>query len=125
MAVKDLVNSKKCLFICNGGSCMKNNAEDVTQAIRKSIKDFNLDDDYHTVRTKCMGRCDDAPIAMVAPDNIWLKNINPNQCDLLLTDMELNELNNSDKFLYKMGESKINSNSIPTKYRTKIKKQNA
>tara|TARA_B100001175_G_C19237336_1_gene508311 strand:- start:4 stop:318 length:315 start_codon:yes stop_codon:yes gene_type:complete len=104
---------------------MKNNAEEVTQAIRKSIKDFNLDDDYHTVRTKCMGRCDDAPIAMVAPDNIWLKNINPNQCDLLLTDMELNDLRKSDNFLYKMGDQKINSNSIPTKYRTKIKKQNA
>ncbi len=104
---------------------MKNGAEEVTQAIRKSISDFNLDDDYHTVRTKCMGRCDDAPIAMVSPDNIWLKNINPYQCDLLLSEIELNEVDKSDNFLYKMGDSTINSNSIPTKYRTKIKKQNA
>ena len=122
MAVKDLINSKKCLFICNGGSCNKKSTDDVTNAIRKSIKEFNLDDDYHTVRTKCMGRCDDAPAAMLAPDNIWLKNINPNQCDLLLSEIELNEVRFSNNFLHKMGESSINSNSIPTKYRTKIKK---
>ena len=47
---------------------MKMNAEEVTQAIRKSIQDFNLEDDYHTIRTKCMGRCDDAPVALLAPD---------------------------------------------------------
>ncbi len=122
MAIKDLINSKKCLFLCNGGSCMKMNAEEVTQGIRKSIQDFNLNDDYHTVRTKCMGRCDDAPVAMLAPDNIWLKNIKPNQCDLLLSEIELNELKSSDHFLYKMGDSDIKSESVPTKYRTTIKK---
>ena len=46
MCLITVINSKKCLFICNGGSCMKNGAEEVTQAIRKSISDFNLDDDY-------------------------------------------------------------------------------
>tara|TARA_B100001778_G_scaffold199407_1_gene164615 strand:+ start:4869 stop:5237 length:369 start_codon:yes stop_codon:yes gene_type:complete len=122
MAIKDIINSKKCLFICNGGSCMKMNAEEVTQAIRKSIQDFKLDDDYHTVRTKCMGRCDDAPVAMLAPDNIWLKDINHNQCDLLLSEIELNEVKEGDNFLYKMGDKTINSNSVPTKYRTTIKK---
>lgn len=101
---------------------MKKDAEKVTQSIRKSIHDFELDDDYHTVRTRCMGRCDDAPVAMMAPDNIWLKNINHNQCDLLLSEIELNEVKTSENFLYEMGESTINSNSIPTKYRTTIKK---
>ena len=101
---------------------MKMNAEEVTQAIRKSIQDFKLDDDYHTVRTNCMGRCDDAPVAMLAPDNIWLKDINHNQCDLLLSEIELNEVKEGDNFLYKMGDKTINSNSVPTKYRTTIKK---
>ena len=101
---------------------MKRNAEEVTQAIRKSILDFKLDDNYHTVRTKCRGRCDDAPVAMLAPDNIWLKDINHNQCDLLLSEIELNEVKEGDNFLYKMGDKTINSNSVPTKYRTTIKK---
>lgn len=101
---------------------MKMNAEEVTQAIRKSIQDFNLEDDFHTIRTKCMGRCDDAPVAMVTPDNIWLKDIKHNKCDLLLSEIELNELKESDNFLFKMGEETINSNSVPTKYRTTLKK---
>ena len=122
MAVKDILRTGKCIFICNGGSCMKKDAEEVTQAIRRNIRDSKLDDDYHTVRTKCMGRCDDAPVAMVSPENIWLKKINPDQCALLLSEMELEELNESENFLYQWGNATINSDSIPTKYRKKLKK---
>jgi (2Fe-2S) ferredoxin len=119
MAVKDLINTKKCLFICNGGCCMKKDAEEVTQAIRRYIKNFNLDDEYHTVRTKCIGRCDDAPVAMLSPENIWLKNIDPMQCGLLLNEIQEGKIKESKTFLYQMGELTINSDSIPTKNRKK------
>ncbi|MBL55890.1 MAG: ferredoxin [Flavobacteriales bacterium] len=122
MAIKDLSEVKKCLFLCNGGSCMKMNAELVTQSIRSTIKEFGLEDDYHTVRTKCMGRCDDAPVAMLSPDNVWLKNIKHKQCDLLISEIELNIMKTSESFLFKMGEKVINSESIPTKYKSTIKK---
>jgi len=123
MAIKDLIHTKKCLFICNGGSCMKKDAEGVTQAIRRCINDMNLDDEYHTVRTRCMGRCDDAPIAMLAPDNIWLQDIHTNECGPLLKDIQANELKNSKHFLYQMGDAHINSDSIPTNQRKNYKKQ--
>jgi len=117
MAVKDLVKTEKCLFICNGGSCTKKNAEEVTQAVRTCIKEMGLDDEYHTVRTRCIGRCDDAPVIMLSPDNVWLKNIDHTQCDLLLHALQKNEIKTSENFLYQMGELTINSDSIPTKYR--------
>ena len=101
---------------------MKMNAELVTQSIRSTIKEFGLEDDYHTVRTKCMGRCDDAPVAMLSPDNVWLKNIKHKQCDLLISEIELNIMKTSESFLFKMGEKVINSESIPTKYKSTIKK---
>jgi (2Fe-2S) ferredoxin len=119
MAVKDLINTKKCLFICNGGCCMKKDAEEITLAIRKCIKEMGLDDDYHTVRTKCIGRCDDAPVAMLSPDNIWLQQIDAENCKLIIEQIEKQKISESDYFLYKMGENSINSNSIPTKYKTK------
>jgi (2Fe-2S) ferredoxin len=119
MAIKDLINTKKCIFICNGGSCMKKDAEEVTQSIRKCIKEMDLINDYHTVRTKCMGRCDDAPVAMLAPDNIWLKLIEPQNCKSIIQDMQKHSIVKSKNFLYKMGELSINSNSIPTNLRTK------
>lgn len=121
MAVKDLVNTKKCLFICNGGSCMKKDAEEVTLSIRKCIKEMDMDDDYHTVRTRCIGRCDDAPVAMLTPDNIWLKHIDPKNCTLILEQIQEQDILKSENFLYKMGDLSINSDSIPTKHRKKIK----
>ena len=120
MAVKDLVNTKKCLFICNGGCCMKKDAEEVTQAIRRCIKEMGLDDEYLTVRTKCIGRCDDAPVAMLSPDNVWLKNIDSMQVDLLLREIQENQIKNSKNFLYKMGDNAINSDSILRKYKKQI-----
>ncbi len=121
MAVKDLINTKKCLFICNGGSCMKKNAEEVTQAIRKCIKEMNMDNDYHTVRTRCIGRCEDATVAMLSPDNIWFKLLDPENCKLIIEQIEGQQILENENFLYKMGELSINSDSIPTKYRTKNK----
>lgn len=123
MAIKDLINTKKCLFICSGGSCMKKDAEKVTQNIRKGIKDMKLNDEYHTVRTKCMGRCDDAPVLMLAPDNIWLKNIQSKECEHLLKSIQKEKIKESTYFLYQSGDMFINSDSIPTKHREKLKTQ--
>lgn len=120
MAVKDLINTKKCLFICNGGSCMKKDAEEVTQSIRKNIREMDLDDSFHSVRTKCIGRCDDAPVVMIAPDNIWLKHIDYTKCDVLIAAIQTGEIKNNETFMYQMGDATINSDSIPTKYRKKI-----
>ena len=102
---------------------MRKDAEEVTQALRKCIKEMNLDDDFHTIRTRCIGRCDDAPVAVLAPDNIWLKHIDYNECESLLNEIQSNEINNSENFLYKMGEKTINSDSVPTKYRKKPQKK--
>ena len=100
---------------------MKKEAEEVTQAIRKSIKELGLDDKFHTIRTKCIGRCDDAPVAMLSPENIWLKNIDHHQCQFLIQEIQGNQMKNSGNFLYQMGELTINSDSIPTKYRKQDK----
>jgi (2Fe-2S) ferredoxin len=123
MAVKDLVYTEKCLFVCCGGSCMKNGAEDVIQNIRNYIREVNLADKYHTVRTRCIGRCDDGPVAMFSPDNIWLRNIDSRDCPSLIESIQNDSIRDSKYFLYKMGEPIINSESIPTKYRRKIKEQ--
>lgn len=117
MAVKDLIRTKKCLFICNGSCCAQKDAEQITLSIRKKLKQMGLDDDFHTIRTRCMGRCDDAPVVMVSPDNIWLKNIDINHCDILLHHIQENHIKSTENFLFQMGDLTINSSSIPTKYR--------
>jgi (2Fe-2S) ferredoxin len=115
MAIKDLVHTQKCLFICNGSCCSKKNAQEITLAIRAQLHEMSLDEEYHTVRTMCMGRCDDAPVAMLTPDNIWLKNIQINDCKFLISKIQNQKVHETQSFLYKMGESTINSDSRPTK----------
>jgi (2Fe-2S) ferredoxin len=119
MAIKDLIQTKKCIFICNGSCCIKKDAEEITLAIRKNIKERDLQLQYHTIRTKCMGRCDDAPVAMVAPDNVWIKSMNTDDCNSLVEFIQQQTLKQSNYFLYQMGEQIIKSDSIPTIYRTK------
>lgn len=121
MAVKDLLIVKKCLFICNGGSCLRKDADDVTLELRRLIKENGLDDEVHTVRTRCIGRCDDANVIMVSPDNIWFKNIGLADTAAVFEAIVNNKMQQCENFLYESGQPQINSGSIPTKYRKPAK----
>ncbi|WP_202079530.1 (2Fe-2S) ferredoxin domain-containing protein [Caldalkalibacillus salinus] len=77
MATWDLSTTKHHVLICNGGSCMRNGGEEVTQAIREEISACGLDDTVHTTRTRCNGRCEDASVVIVYPQGIWYKNMTP------------------------------------------------
>jgi (2Fe-2S) ferredoxin len=77
MAIKDLTKVEHILFICNGGTCLGKGSDDTTAQIRKAITDRNLDDNTHTVRTKCTGQCIHGPMVFVSPGNTWYKGINP------------------------------------------------
>lgn len=51
--------------------------EEATQAIRNEITNLDLDSLIHSTRTRCNGRCKDAPVAIVYPSGIWYKNVTP------------------------------------------------
>ncbi|WP_339296560.1 (2Fe-2S) ferredoxin domain-containing protein [Paenibacillus sp. FSL W7-1279] len=72
------LNETRChLLICNGGSCMKLNAEEVTEAIRDEITTLGADNFIHTTRTRCNGRCADACVVIAYPEGTWYKSITP------------------------------------------------
>lgn len=75
MATWDLSETKHHLLICNGSSCNKAGAEDLTQAVRREISERNLDDVIHTTRTKCNGRCQDKCVLIAYPQGIWYKDL--------------------------------------------------
>lgn len=72
---KDLTKVQKIVFICNGECCLKAGANENTQALRTELKDCLLQDEVHTVRTRCMGQCKQGPIVFIHPDGIWYRNI--------------------------------------------------
>ena len=54
---------------------MRKGGEEATQAIRNEIAHLNLDTLIHTTRTRCNGRCKDAPVAIVYPEGTWYKDV--------------------------------------------------
>ncbi|MFS1514609.1 (2Fe-2S) ferredoxin domain-containing protein [Chengkuizengella sp. SCS-71B] len=75
MATWNLTNTNQHLFICNGGSCMNDGAEELTQAIRKEISKKSLDQSIHTTRTLCNGRCEDKCVVICYPEGVWYKEM--------------------------------------------------
>lgn len=59
------------VLICNGSSCMRKEGEEITQKIRAEITARNLDEQIHTARTRCNGRCKDACVVVHYPKGDW------------------------------------------------------
>ncbi|TYR80622.1 (2Fe-2S) ferredoxin domain-containing protein [Priestia megaterium] len=77
MTTWNLNGTKHHVLICNGSSCMKKGGEEATQAIREKVSEMDADSVIHTTRTRCNGRCKDAPVAIVYPEGIWYKQVTP------------------------------------------------
>ncbi len=86
MAIKDLSLVRNHLFICNGGSCLNAGAEESTKAIRSCIAEAGLDTEIHTTKTLCNGRCEDAPVVIIMPDNIWYKKMTSEKASILVEE---------------------------------------
>jgi (2Fe-2S) ferredoxin len=50
---------------------MRKEGEEITLAIRDEIKNLELDQQIHTSRTRCNGRCKDACVVIVYPEGNW------------------------------------------------------
>ncbi|TYP76663.1 (2Fe-2S) ferredoxin domain-containing protein [Paenibacillus methanolicus] len=77
MVTWNLNQTKHHVLICNGGSCMRQQGEEVTLAIRSEIARHAAEDGIHTTRTRCNGRCDDACVVIVYPEGIWYRDMTP------------------------------------------------
>ena len=77
MAIKDLSPLKTHFFVCNGGSCLAAGADQTILTIRKAIIDEDKSQEIHTTKTLCNGRCEDAPVVIAMPDNLWFRGVTP------------------------------------------------
>jgi (2Fe-2S) ferredoxin len=56
---------------------MRNEGEEVTQAVRDEIAKQQAGGFIHTTRTKCNGRCDDGCVTIVYPQGDWYGKMTP------------------------------------------------
>jgi (2Fe-2S) ferredoxin len=109
MAIKNITLVKKHLFICNGGTCKINGAEESTVALRNAINKAGLQDEIHTTKTLCNGRCKDGPVVIAMPDGIWFKQMVASVAEIFVEDYLINNMAPEKNVLYQYGEDFINA----------------
>ncbi|MFD1396130.1 ferredoxin [Kroppenstedtia eburnea] len=71
----ELTGMKVHFLLCNGASCTRNGAEEVTKAIRQEIQHLDLGREVHTTKTLCNGRCKHGPIVVQYPAGEWYQQM--------------------------------------------------
>ncbi|MBB6460335.1 (2Fe-2S) ferredoxin domain-containing protein [Flammeovirga kamogawensis] len=74
---KNIANTTHNFLFCDGGSCQKAGSEEVVRKVRAYLRNNGLWDSTHTIKTRCNGRCEDAPTWIVQPNNYWYKELTP------------------------------------------------
>jgi len=111
---KNIANTTHTFFFCDGGSCQKAGSEKVVRAARAYLRNNGHWDTTHTIKTRCNGRCEDAPTAIVYPGGSWYKELTPEK----ITPIVKRHLNNTPlldaELLYKKGwEEQASDNERP------------
>lgn len=72
---KNIAKTKIDIFFCDGGSCQKAGSESVIREARAYLRNNELWDITHTIKTRCNGRCEDAPTCIVQQGKYWYKKL--------------------------------------------------
>jgi (2Fe-2S) ferredoxin len=76
------------LLLCNGKSCIRQGAEEVTKAIRDEIRRQGLNRFVHTTKTMCNGRCQDSCTVVHYPRGNWYKQMTPEKGRELVRNLQ-------------------------------------
>lgn len=102
----------KHLLICNGKTCTKNGAEEVTETIRGELKNLELQKEIHTTKTLCNGQCKHGPIAILYPQGTWYKEMNKAKSEELIRQLkEERSVNLGSELYYHDGKTFKNHES--------------
>lgn len=97
---KDLSKIKKIIYLCNGTSCTNKGAEENITALRNSLTEQELNDEIHTIRTKCSGFCKKGPIISIQPENTWYQEMNVTTSNAVVTTHILKNTVLEDQLLF-------------------------
>jgi NADH:ubiquinone oxidoreductase subunit E len=70
---KDYNKIKNFIFVCNGSDCKSSGAKDLEKLFSQELKSMGIRDKTKIIKTKCTGRCKEAPVVVV--DNNWLTKV--------------------------------------------------
>ncbi|NQY30036.1 MAG: (2Fe-2S) ferredoxin domain-containing protein [Flavobacteriaceae bacterium] len=100
---KNIANTTHTFFFCDGGSCQKAGGEKVIRTARAYLRNNEHWNNTHTIKTKCNGRCEDAPTCIVHPGDFWYKELTPEKITPIVKGHLNNELPIEIELLYQKG----------------------
>ncbi|MCH2229522.1 MAG: hypothetical protein MK105_04190 [Crocinitomicaceae bacterium] len=104
---KNLAKVKHTFYTCDGGSCRKARAEQTSRDTRAYIRNSGNWENTHTIKTRCNGRCEDAPTWIVQPGNYWYKNVNSKTGVNIIKSHVKNNQPLVDSLLFEEGSTKV------------------
>ena len=75
------------VFVCNGKDCKKNGAKDLQKAFSKGLNERGLKGSAKVIKTKCTGRCKEAPVVIVGQH--WLSRVKETQVPAIIDELVL------------------------------------
>ncbi len=113
---KNVAKAKTTFLFCDGGSCKKANSEMAVREARAHLRNEGLWDHTHSIRTRCNGRCEDAPTWIVEPGNFWYKNLTPEKAVEIIDSHTKHKEAIPEYLLFKDGwEHMTSDNERPSK----------
>jgi NADH:ubiquinone oxidoreductase subunit F (NADH-binding)/(2Fe-2S) ferredoxin len=72
---------KMHLLVCGGTGCRASASDSITENLKQSLQDNNLQDEVQVIMTGCFGFCEKGPIIKVLPDNTFYTEVKPEDTD--------------------------------------------
>jgi len=83
--VKDREKYRTTLIMCGGTGCRASQCQDVADAIEKEVKEQGLEKDVRLRITGCHGFCEQGPLMVVEPGNVFYCHVSPDDAGEIIT----------------------------------------
>ena len=77
---------KMHLLVCGGTGCRASASDSITENLKQSLQDNNLQDEVQVIFTGCFGFCEKGPIVKVLPDNTFYTEVKPEDVDEIIQE---------------------------------------
>ena len=84
---KDYNKYCQFVFVCTGKDCCKKGGKELQKQFSKELKERGLKGTAKVIKTKCTGRCKEAPVAIVGQH--WLSFVKESQVPVIVEELVL------------------------------------
>src|SRR6056297_2126841 len=91
---------KMHILVCGGTGCRASASDSITEGLKQTIQDNNLQDEVQVIETGCFGFCEKGPIVKILPDNTFYTEVTPEDTEEIVNE-HIIKGRQVDRLLYK------------------------